>query len=138
MPPLIMTYFGRGYEKEIFICVSTNTPCGCGFFEFFLTDLRPDVTQGLRKAADGYIEFKPVLFNDRGASKADMYLIEKKIPENFYKQLAFVMKHYQVTFKEVDGVIYVKTEVWSDQDYMANLTAKANDDVWLGKRGYKE
>lgn len=108
------------------------------FVTLFLTEPRSDATQGLRQTEDGYVEFKPVLFNDRATNKADMYLIEKKIPENFYKQLILVMKHYQVAFKEVDGVIFVKAELWSDQDYMANLTAKANDSVWLGQRGNRE
>ena len=83
------------------------------------------------------VVFLPVEFNERATKKSEMYTVNKQIPEGFYQNLMFVLVYYHVPFREIDGAVYVSNDSWNDQDYIANLTAKALDKKWLLEHGMK-
>lgn len=59
--------------------------------------------------------------------------IEKESYE-FYNNLKTVLDYYHEDFKEENGIIYIRYNLYKDEDLVWNYTTKAYDSVWLSTR----
>jgi len=75
------------------------------------------------------VEFKPLVFDNHG-----QYVIQKTIPNDFYKNLQKVLDEYGVSYVDSNGVVFVKCKDYQNKELVSNYTAKALDTIWLQNR----
>lgn len=70
-----------------------------------------------------YFEFVPVLFKDGD-------IIEVKASSNLCEKLKPVLAHYNESYKEMNGIVFIKRKLAQDKNLRFNYTNKAFDTSW--------
>ena len=84
------------------------------------------------------VKYQPVFRNEYSKPGEAPYIVNlKKVTSNHYDNIKIVLDFYKIKYEILGGDILVECSVISDNEYVANLTAKAESKEWLADHSKK-